>query len=130
MSVVVAPKPTSGTGMTWLTPSSIRRFLRAEEAFLLLVQADCPHCARLVAAVQAQLERPELRGLNVGTIVLDRPESRRFRCDNPWLGALDVFPYLVRYRSGRRVAGVPASRADLLLKAYAASSAVELARAA
>jgi hypothetical protein len=95
--------------MAWLTKASVARFLHSDEAILILVRSECPHCARLVAEIEEQLARPDLAGIKVGTLVLDRPGARRFRCDNPWRGGLDVFPYVVRYRHGRRVAAARSS---------------------
>jgi hypothetical protein len=130
MSNLAPIAPTTASGVTWLTAASARRFVRAEKAMVLLVRADCRHCAGLVAALQSDLSRPELRRLNVGVMAIDRPEGRRIRCDNRWLGGLDVFPYLVRYRFGRRVAGVPAARVGLLLRSLAARANRELDPAA
>jgi hypothetical protein len=125
-----ASRQTRGTGMAWLTQSSVARFLRSDEAILILVRGECPHCARLVAAVEDQLDRPGLQGVRVGTLVLDRPAARRFRCDNPWRGGLDVFPYVVRYRRGRRVSAARGTGIELLTTTAIARSAGHLARQA
>ena len=125
-----AYRQTRGTGMAWLTQSSVARFLRSDEAILILVRGECPHCARLVADLEDRLDYPELEGVNVGALVLDRPGARRFRCDNPWLGGLDVFPYVVRYRRGRRVTAARGSGGDLPTATSISRSVGSLDRAA
>ena len=118
MPVDVGNRP---AGLVRLSGRAVKRFLQADDAVLILTRDDCAHCAVALARLEALLDDRALAGAAVGAVVLDRSGARRFRCDNPRLGGLTVFPYLVRYRKGRRVAGIAAAhQPELLMRLIAA----------
>jgi hypothetical protein len=112
-----------------LSTATAKRFLQADEAVLILVRSDCPRCADYLAHADAVLGGM-LTGAAVAALVLHRPGGARFRCDNPSIGGLGVFPYLVRYRRGCRIAGFAASGAPDFLPLLATRFAVRAERAA
>lgn len=120
---------TTASPLPRLPSTAAKRFLQADEAILVLVRGDCPHCAAFLAHADELLAgRPP--GAVVAALVLDRSAGVRFRCDNPSIGGLGVFPYLVRYRRGRRIAGFAAPGAPGLLALLATGIATRVQRAA
>ena len=109
------------TNLPCLTPATAKCFLQADDAVLILVRGDCSHCAAYLAQA-GELLGAMSSGPSVAALVLDRPAGLRFRCDNPSIGGLGVFPYLVRFRRGRRIAGFAASCNPGLLTLLASRS--------
>ena len=112
-----------------LSRAAVRRFLQADEAVLILVRSDCPHCAGYLEDTDKLLGGVP-SGAAVAALAINRLSGVRFRCDNPSIGGLGVFPYLVRYRRGRRVAGLSVSRTPGILALLAARLATPSERAA
>jgi len=102
-------------------------FLQGDWSVLVLGKTDCDHCAAYseeLEAFQASPERPP--AVRVGKMLLDRGGLASFKRANPWLSEVDVLPYTLIYRSGKKVgefAGGGAERLRARLTRLAADSA-------
>jgi hypothetical protein len=103
-------------GPVRLTDQSLDAVLAAARGALVLTRTTCPSCEAHQAEVAALQARGKLRGIAVGTLVLDRPGASRFKRDNPWLAGLRYLPYTVLSRRGARVDAFAASRGAYLLE--------------
>ena len=97
-----------------VTDETLAAVVGADCGVLIMTRSDCGHCARYRSEIEGLRARGELAGVAVGTLVLDRPGTARFKRDHPWLAGLAALPYTVLYRAGRPIDGFAASRAAYL----------------
>jgi hypothetical protein len=80
-------------------------FLGAPWSVLMLGKSECEHCAEFTEELQAFLAADRAYAdVRFGKMLLDRGGLATFKRANPWLAELDVLPYTVIYRSGRKLA--------------------------
>jgi hypothetical protein len=101
-------------GPPQLTDQTLDALLAAPRAALVITRSTCHPCGAYQAEIAALLAKGKLAGIAVGTLVLDRPGTSRFKRDNPWLAGLRYLPYTVLYRRGERVDAFAASRGAYL----------------
>jgi hypothetical protein len=99
-----------------LSDAAVGAALAAPRAALVLTRSTCPACVTYLTEVAALLAQRRLDGIAVGTVVLDRPGTSRFKRDNPWIAGVAYLPYTVLYRQGEPVDAFAASSGAYLLE--------------
>ena len=86
-------------GTTW------EGFVAAPWAVLMLGTSDCEHCREYTEELHAYLGADTAYAdVRFGKILLDRGGLVGFKRANPWIADVDVLPYTLVYRDGRKVA--------------------------
>lgn len=107
--------------MLSVTDENVEMVTGAERGVLILAEDSCAACRSYGEDMNGLEERGRLEGVVIGKMVLDKPGSGRFKRDNPWLRDVDVLPYTIVYKRGRKIDEFAASRGSYLLERIGAA---------